>query len=176
MESKVISLQLLSLSWFGFTARKKEMNWIKTFLFLVLSFIHKEQKWNIHNKSTNVVLQKSQIVGKEYKYVFYCGNVPVKQPVGEERTKKWCAHARCSQPARIYSIVVSKPGDSLIWSFFLLDYCPFLTRTNKPKKHQTHGLGAREAPWWKEGWFLTSVAGALKTHSVLREMLQFCFQ
>lgn len=40
---------------------------------------------------------------------------PVKQPVGEERTKKrCCAHARCSQPARIYSIVVSKPGDSLI--------------------------------------------------------------
>lgn len=40
---------------------------------------------------------------------------PVKQPVGEERTKKpCCAHARRSQPDRIYSIVVSEPGDSLI--------------------------------------------------------------
>lgn len=55
------------------------------------------------------------MLGRNINMYFIAVMEPVKQPVGEERTKKsCCAHARYSQAARIYSIVVSELGDSLI--------------------------------------------------------------
>lgn len=59
-------------------------------------------------------------MGRNINMYFIAVMEPVKQPVGEERTKKSClAHARRSQPCS--ETVVSEPGDSLISSCFLVD-------------------------------------------------------
>lgn len=117
MESKVISLQLLSLSWFGLTARiyflieSKNQNVPLSHPFLYT----KSRSGTFTTKAQMLFSRSLRLVGRNINMYFIAVMEPVKQPVGEERTKKrCCAHARGSQPARIYSIVVSKPGDSLI--------------------------------------------------------------
>lgn len=152
--SKFVPLQLLSLSRMGFTATdSRKLFWLnQNLLHSVISlhslfslFNHENLKWNIQNKSSAVVSRSLRLAEKSINKYFIAVMEPVKQPVGKERTKKPCcahAHARRSQPARIYSIVVAEPGDSLIWSCFLVDYCHFLGRIKiklkKKKKRPTN--------------------------------------